>query len=566
MNTNEKMSYDIIQPPVTAIGKSQVVGLKSAVKKNYRQTFLATGNVNFPTINFVITPAISSPGTVLDPTVTLNFPLQIIIKKKTGNWDTLANSWIKRKCGLSQFPMMRIIKTLTVNINGQSIQREPSEYLNALSLYNDLTDPSFQSQYSFPDFFPEFNSTLDGNTAAGRNPLGVVGESEKYMSRAVVDSVNYSDVNGTVSATATPYLVLKALVRMALPISMFSALGEKVGISQLKRLDINISTENQHAKLISMFDSSPVDTVTASFYDTPYCTTYWKDPQSFITEGASTNGKLNRSIHPYNNMMPFTSHSYEIKAGQSVVIPGSNIPLNKVPSKLFIFAEKDLTSSTPESIAKETTTFGYITDLSVSYMNSNNHFADFNDYDLHQMCARNGYLHDYYTSSLNVGSVICIDFAKDVSLGELFIGEEAQSLLQVRATCKNLSTLDKKFRLRVVVVDEHNLIIEDGVTTITDSVKLDAKDKEDLVSRASKTIATRSEVIGGSFLTGIWNGIKKGIQIAPDVIGIAKKLSGGYTPTIAGSVNNKPYANLGVGVTVQKGAGIDSGSPYTRLT
>ena len=581
------ISYYVVPNVATDIAGIPTLALKSGVDNLQRISYNNNNGADITSLNFNIIPG-GGGNSILDPRVYINLPISFILTKATA-WTGIAEAWPSSKAGFAQFPIAKAMNQLTININGTSLERAMlNKYMHALSLYNDLADPEFQSEYGTPDLLDKVakygTTNVDG---CSQNSVSDYPYAGKYGTRRPDRySWAFCDANGIGSSTTVPtqYIRITTSLRMTLPFSFFTNTGDKRGISQINTMYITANLDSSvFAEMVSLHESIPVTSITAVANGVPTCHTTWYLPQDFVIEAAKDKeGKFKTIVHPFSAIPAvYESSGTGNLNSVNVTAPLQTPPiaLTRVPSKIFVYGYKDLTGMSAIQRARVGTTFSRITSLTLNYNGVNSHLTNFNEYDLWKLSAKNGYIHDYNTAETQTGTVVCIDVSKDVSLKKLFVGEaSANSNLIVSATIAHPlgtdptdATLHKIWKLRVVPVYDQHLTFEYGKPPVlTDSVVLSEDDKRGLEMKLSQNM--QHQVVGGSFLSALWSGVKKGIAAAPHLINAFKAAKGAGGPTMTAGQVTAGQVIAGGGArgrlpsgTGVKGGGIDSGNPYSRL-
>ena len=496
-----------VQPDiVTNVAGSQTIALKSGVSDVNGMRY---DNINGQDLNFLSFNLVPpSDNAVLDPKVQLHATCRFVLKKVTGTWASIAEAFPSHKAGLAQFPIAKIMSQLTVTINGKSIERQPNIYHHALSLFEPLKSPEYISEFGTPDFTTSIGE-LEG-VALGPSPRNSVanygwhGEYGTRRHHRISVNLCTDETGNNTTGSASSYARILVLIRMTLPISLFNCTGEKPGIPNIKSMTINATCDTSRAA--EMLSITPdVDVERVFLYPTTVPAIYatWKTPQEYVISNMPK-----KSIHPFT-AIPSWYDCLPTSVGRdyATVANVGPISMTRVPSKIYIFAQKDLSTYTTAEKMSHGTTGLDVMSITMNYNGVSHHLANMAGYDLWDMSAKNGFIHDYYTSVYCTGMVVCIDLAKDISLRKLFVGEAANDNLYLSIQAANRGPACH-FIVRVVPVYDHILTLDsDGSATITESFSFTDEEKRSMARSLARSLQSRSTVVGGFFGT-IFNGIK----------------------------------------------------------
>jgi hypothetical protein len=256
--------------------------------------------------------------------------------------------------------------------------------------------------------------------------------------------------------------------------------------------------------MLSFSDDNDVERVFLYPTAVPAIYATWKIPQEYVI-GAMPK----KSIHPftaipswYDTVPRLVDTNYS--AGTQQIGP---ISMTRVPSKIYIFAQKDFSTYTTAQKISHGTTGIEIQSIVMNYNGVSHHLSNMAGYDLWNMSAKNGFIHDYYSSTHATGTVVCIDLAKDISLRKLFVSEASNDNLYIQVHAVNRGP-KCHFLIRVVPVYDQILTLDsDGSATITESFSFTDEEKKSMDRSLASSLQSRSTVVGGFFGT-IFNGIK----------------------------------------------------------
>lgn len=106
-----------------------------------------------------------------------------------------------------------------------------------------------------------------------------------------------------------------------------------------------------------------------------------------------------------------------IPAGQTTQLTWNAVQLQSVPGRVYIFvADRDSNFSSDGS---STDTFLSIEQIQLTFKNQDSLLSNASQWDLYQISRRNGCNMSYRQWSYDCGSVLCLEFGRDIQIGEL---------------------------------------------------------------------------------------------------------------------------------------------------
>jgi len=133
----------------------------------------------------------------------------------------------------------------------------------------------------------------------------------------------------------------------------------------------------------------------------------------------------------------------------------NNISVGTIPSRVYIWLSTDIDNR----LARQSQTFATIKKLSMQFNNQDVQYTNADPRQLYLMCKRNGLEVDWLQFSKFIGSPICIDFARDVSLNDGdYPGRIGNYNIDIRATWELLEPVFAA----TDVYNMYTLIVEKG--------------------------------------------------------------------------------------------------------
>lgn len=426
-----------------------------------------------------------------------------------------------RSSGPRCLGLLQAAKTLSVTINGNPITQEVGKYINALEWY-DNHGPSDHTDYSkcasYPDLFRQYR---DG-TFANTNPLGAYGTQLGRETRGSMWSLPYNSIVSVVNPAELklgyyridgfafhiignalgfitvdeiyPCDLLDQTSTVAAPIARKITMVEpiilpifNIGEPQSRGLygvdkfsiDVNLSSSKINQKLWS----GDVLLVPGA-YDGDLL----HDIVCNISDSISVNSGSNSAYLHYNILKPHvlpvlptvntyaskqlsikpvdlgTSSQYAV-GGKPFTASSGDISYGSIPSRIYFYI-KEQTESTE---IQDTDVFCRIDKLSFQFTGMGSQFTACNTEQLYQMSKESGCKMSLAQWRDNVGSVVCVDFSKNVNMGltdyagllGTFRCNFDISFTPLRHVIRHLPVLPNYY-LYIIVVEE-------GVATISNS-------------------------------------------------------------------------------------------------
>lgn len=437
--------------------KKYFVMLGSSAVTNIQQPTSSYSNTN---VNFnVVLP--DNKRCVIDrSTAIVSIPVRLTFAGANGG---SGNIYQPLREGLRADPLCAITQVLTINMNGNSISYQPYEQSKCMQRFNDnLKHNQIVPMMSDPVqlYTDAYNTNMSPFAARTSNPLEVprsaypITVNSNSTTAAEIDTVLYYNIFDFPPFTEQTDVVGINITPFTLNFNFISNLAHiwsrDPGHSQtLTSLTVTIGSNSlQSQPQISMNVLSLPDGMTI-----PPEISY---PYHLTTFYASTTTS--------------TIAQYATQTDVATQV----IQLDSLPSKMYIYA-KTATSSTLSTTALAVNTpdtFARIDKISITLGNKNNLLYSMKPQDIYTMSKRNGLnstisFPDWIgtqgiagTSPLLCGSIVCIDPARDLSLGENIacgVGEKLNFQALVSYTPLNPTTTK---------YDICTLFVYDGIQTM----------------------------------------------------------------------------------------------------
>ena len=338
---------------------------------------------------------------------------------------------------LRQFPVSSLIDVTTVEINGESVSDQTGDKLHALLCYgNNGSDrtKSVSVAPAMPDAYQDYNDwTLYGT---GKCPLKEYGES------SYEDGRGGFPVAETVGALIRRYVVTEPLWISP----MYQGFGHQTeGFVNINQLNISLRYKSDTSRVWSHASSGqPITNVTCKFYRAPEVLITYLTPDSLQPIP-------DVQVLPYSKPQQYIKNAGTVAPGDTTTLYSDSVRLSQIPRALYLFVRHDQPSSTfavPDS-------FLSIEGVSVNWNNESGLLASATQQDLFEMSSRNGLNLSWSGFSKYRGSVLCLEFGKDIGLPDSQApGVQGSFTIQVNLTCRNTGTSNFSGDFYMVTLNE----------------------------------------------------------------------------------------------------------------
>lgn len=486
-----------------------------------------------------------------------------------------------------------LINTLQATINNTSVSVNMSDVIEPLLRYNVpefKRGKIFSMTPSMQDQFQEYFLWTAGlNTTAGkryedtvkvskiisgsaRHPLGGYGTiSGDEMARGGFQTLSIVS-NAVADGKGTA--VIDVLLCEPLFLSPFLFGGEGPGFIGVQTMDFNFTLNAEPGRIWSRYDiynanPNPDDAAINYIKDIKITLgngKYAKAPTllfNYITPGELM--PIHREyVYPYYNIDRYTSETKDIaglsfesvvayndsSVAKGTTFNSNNIQLQSIPRRIYICAREandarlrrnDGGSKLPAlngtSNAKDyyagpwnhSDTYGVITAVNVNWNNNAGLLSSSSSSDLYRIAVNNGCQLSWNQWNGDVGSVLALDFGKDIQLGDLEApGKLMTSQLQIDVTIRNQSPYTRSLTLYIIVVSEGTFTIVDNRCITQIGVVSENDIFEASKSRDHQVHTYVQNIYGGDFFGGLKHLIKEGAHKATDmgIDLVAKELGG----------------------------------------
>jgi len=505
-----------------------------------------------------------SPAIIIDRKVYMAVPVTINFAGNNPIVGPLLQSGVD---AFRAYPLQSIMNTLSVTINNTTVTQNISDtnpYL--LRYHNPVCERNTEHSLS-PSMMDQSQNYVD-LMGGVRNPLAGYADSASGADecRGAFPLVSLNNPSQPIGAQTAS---LQAILTEPLMISpMCFENGMEQGFVGVQTFTVNATWNSNLARIWSHMvlpvGQNPVTnfTVTVTLGQP---TLYFK----YITP-KQLMGIPRVCTYPYFVVDRYPTNVGSVASGALSQVSSSNIQLNSIPRKLYIFARKQNNDLT----FLDTDTFLGITQVSVNWNNRSGLLSAASQQDLYNISRKNGvnmswqqwsggpFPTMYASSQLygSIGSMLCLEFGTDIGLSDTECpGELGTFQLQVNVTLKNINPS------QAITPTLYMVVVSEGIFTIEENrsiAQIGIMSKEDVLNAQQMRQVDYNmiwRIQGGSFLSSLKSfgqNLLSGLKSGHDFVKKNKLLSRG----LAGIPH--PYAQIAAPIASLAGYGKHGGVLY----
>lgn len=482
------------------------------------------------------------------------------------------------KCGLRSRPITRMLSTLSVAVNGQTVSLEPQQIVAALERMKAPLEADRGFYSVFPQMTDKYATYADG-TLANNNPLGIYGDNSAENSRGAYRMTVTSNTPTAAVVTVDMYEYL------VLPPLLFGAdddgkIREAGGLTWLDTFVVNAAMTQTLNRIWCNANpgtglnpsTATISSLSVNLPTRPELHLWWITPR--LVEG------IPKSIpYPYFNIQRYTTGSVASLAPNASATVQSNVmQFQSIPNKIYIFARRsdsDIYGTLAKTIGT-TDTFCNINSISINFNNVSGLLSQASPFHLYQMSLQNGLSMSWpefggYTQLISssgatttlgtVGSLLCIDpskdFGLDSSLANGVLGQFNFQVAQMNITNQN--------QYDTFPVDLYVIAVYEGVMEISLNqapITIGAASREDVINAPTSDLPynqLKHIYGGGDFFSDFGDILTKGFDYVKDNKILSKGL--GLFPHPGAQIASQVADILGFGADGGERAGVSAGVP-----
>jgi len=342
--------------------------------------------------------------------------------------------------GLRAFPLANTMSKLTVTINGCPVSTNPSWYFDALMRYvdtHDLNQYNLSQTATMKDKYKYFDQSIGaGGIFNVNSPFAPYTDCNYEESRACFNILSFvplpNPLGGNYPLSQGGILTVKITEPLFLAPLIFGMndVPSLIGIQNMN-VDITWLQLNRMWTHLDSPDAADAQnnllTINATFTDQIYLTLCFITPQDIDIIPAF-------NTFPYYNNYAESWLSTPQRGNNNNIInvaTSNNINISNIPKKVYIFIKNTQNNMFGSNAQYFSDTYLPITNISLSFNNDPSILAEATQETLYQMSVENGLrcsyneftgyasgitLNGQLTKQILTGSVICLEFGKDIPL------------------------------------------------------------------------------------------------------------------------------------------------------
>lgn len=355
--------------------------------------------------------------------------------------------------GLRWMPLHSVCESLSVSFNQTNVSQNLRQYIEAVTRCG--YDPAFEGTYLSvaPSMHDQYQNYGDYVVwGSGRNPLNKYGENSAQQPRGALSYLvtAVSNTSATIIATWSEPILMSPF--------LLDKMQEK-GFLGLTNIDFNF----QLGDLRKMWSHDAVNghalsniAATMQNMSKPQLRFCWMTPP--LTEDIPL---VNR--YPYHQVTDFRTTIGSFAQGATFQQYTNNIQLSSIPSRMFIVVKPQIGQAGDDYTKSDA--YAYIDNIQIQFDNKNSLLGTATSRDLYELSVRNGLQMSWAQWSKFCGSVVVIDFARDISLSSAqAVGMSGNYNLSVQISGTNLApNYDTVSVPNVTKLEAHLIVVNEGV-------------------------------------------------------------------------------------------------------
>lgn len=354
------------------------------------------------------------------------------------------------------YPMSKVCSTYQVVLNNNTVTTNISDYADALLHYNNDIVSRQYHMGGTPSMLDQMINYSDYATlGSNRNVLANYGENAAENARGGFSGVQVVSDNGTTA-------VVDLVVYENLFISpLLFGQRDSMGLLGIQTFDITLNLGDLSR---AWSHCSLGESITAVVGSIPL-DNYWGLPTvSFNYLTPQINQLLDPEqvyVYPYYSIDRYPTNIGSIAGNGTSTVSSNNIQFSSIPRRVYVFVRRQ---NADQSYAT-TDTYARINSVSVNFNNKSGLLSGANSFDLWAMSVNNGLQSSWDQWNKYTGSVLCLDFARDMSLGPLEVpGVLGSYQFQINVNVKNLDSSAINYSLYIVPVSEGSFTVNKQTT------------------------------------------------------------------------------------------------------
>ena len=413
---------------------------------------------------------------------------------------------------LRQFPISSLCDVLTVQINGESISDNLADKLHAMLCFGNTAQQRIDTNSTTPGMPDNYQQYADwGTYGSAKNPLANYGEN------------GAEDPRGGFPVEIVAPNIIRVVLTEPIFMSPFLSgfYGQDEGFVNVNQLNISYRWKSDLSQILSHSSlGGAITTVDVTMYQAPELLT------TFITPDL-TQPVPDLQILPYHKTQDYIKSVASLADNATTRVISDSIKLSQIPRKLYLFCRHNRQTSDHTT----SDSFLAIQGLSILWNNQSGLFSSATQQDLFEISKKNDCNLSWSQWSKYRGSVMCIEFGKDIGLLDNEApGVQGQYTLQIQMDVKNVSgaVFDAEF---------YQIFLMEGTFSIAENMgraSLGNLTQQAVLASKSAPEMDYHQFIslrGGGFFSGLKNFINKVARGVQSGIGFAEK----FAPAVVGA-------------------------------
>lgn len=463
-----------------------------------------------------------------------------------------ANECLNPGFGFRQYPLHSVMENLQLRLNDQAFNWEPAESLHALLHYgNTWEDRQYLTGSSphQPDQFWRYDEIQGG----ARSEFG------SWRAQGMEDGRGWNIWAKRVSATKIQFRLIEQLM-----ISPLNWGEDKQCLFGIQNIDVAITFRPTLERMFSgnfsdMFKATPATTADTKL-EFSLATTECKLHITYLQPQANQEvpPRLNYEYYQIRRFQQSINGQIKGSIAAATDFPEvnyNNITLHEIPKRMYVYAApksqgvefsgfddanfNNLYKNQQEANMTQANFFANIDKISINFDSQDGRLSTLDSYDLWKMSSKNGLTKSFVQWQHGVGSVLCVEFGKDMNLNPLLApGVRGNFQLSLNVKFKDIrdrcysSRADEAYKqLEPKEYIAHLVIVPVGVVTIDNQLittSIGSVTEENIYQAPWMAAGTRVEYSGitGGNLKSVMNLISKGVKVAKGAIPIVGPLVG----------------------------------------
>lgn len=489
--------------------------LKYAIPRSGSNPTWMTFNANNPSATnaiWNITPP--SERVLVDRKMWLKMTFTLTVTASVPNANNLFDA-SNNAAAIRSFPISQFITSATLTLNNHDMASgSMKDYIPLLQWF--IQKDEFKLDYTsfpaMPDQSQNYSDLFTAGAASFRSPLSSFANSvanENYPPRGAYPFTVTNNTTGSYNVTFT----------VCEPLMMSPAIWgqEQLAFTRLKTMSLNLNFGNA-AKLWSVNQNyatagGPITSITAAVNSAQWMIGFISPEVNVPIPNEITYEYNQINVQTQSTVGPASTPS-----GSSFTITGGAVQLNQVPKLVYLAVRQADTNAS--FLPTSSNSFAGITNVNITFDNQNGFVAGASQEQLWQMARSNGSEQSWLDFSKYAGSIVCLEFGKDIGLGaagDNFPGVLKNLQFQVTLQCSNINTTTAFVNPELVMI-----FINPGVIQITPNDILPFSGVITPQVALSTTVREGSRqkirsIYGGDFLSSLKSILNKGANIVKSI-------------------------------------------------